>query len=154
MRSEIVGLLSGAHMIVAHRYLPANSDNPVLSLPRADGARFNAGTRQDESGCLEHTRIDLLKDINRWVTDDDKDAPWMFVLQGLAGTGKSTIAHTVCKEMTECGWLGASFFFSRNVASCSNPFLLFTTIAYQLATRYPQFRTSLTNILRADLDIV
>jgi hypothetical protein len=78
----------------------------------------------------------------------------MFVLQGLAGTGKSTIAHTMCKITMERGWLGASFFFSRNEASCSNPFLVFTTIAYQLATRYPQFRQSLTNILKADPDVV
>jgi hypothetical protein len=86
--------------------------------------------------------------------DDSKGAPWMFVLQGLAGTGKSTLAHTVCEKMAKRGWLGASFFFSRNEASCSNPFLVFTTIAYQLATLYPQFRNALTEILKSDPDVV
>jgi hypothetical protein len=98
---------------------------------------------------LEQTRTDVLGKIDEWI----EDAPWMFVVQGLAGTGKSTIAHTVCKKMTERGCLGASFFFSRNEASCSNPFLVFTTIAYQLATRYPQFHDSLTTILKRDPDV-
>jgi hypothetical protein len=86
--------------------------------------------------------------------DDGKDAPWMFVLQGLAGTGKSTLAYTVCKTIAKRGWLGASFFFSRNEASCSNPFLVFTTIAYQLDARYPPFHNSLTTILKRDPDVV
>jgi NACHT domain len=86
--------------------------------------------------------------------DDSKGTPWMFVLQGLAGTGKSTLAHTVCETMAKREWLGASFFFSRNEASCSNPFLVFTTIAYQLATRYPQFHNALAAILKRDPDVV
>ncbi|KIM75856.1 hypothetical protein PILCRDRAFT_662423, partial [Piloderma croceum F 1598] len=154
MQSEMVGLPNPVIMIVVHYDWPANTDDPVSSLPRAEGARFNSSTRQDESGCLEQTRVDVLRDIDQWIMDDDKDAPWMFVLQGLAGTGKSTIAHTVCKKMTERGRLGASFFFSRNEASCSNPFLVFTTIAYQLAIQYPQFRNTLTKILKSDSDIV
>jgi hypothetical protein len=60
----------------------------------------------------------------------------------------------MCKKMTERGWLGASFFVSRNEASCSNTFLVFTTIAYQLAVQYPQFRRTLTKILQKDPDIV
>jgi hypothetical protein len=103
---------------------------------------------------LEQTRVNVLRDIDRWVMDDSKGAPWMFVLQGLAGTGKSTLAHTVCETMAKRGWLGASFFFSRNEASCRNPFLLFTSIAYQLATLYPQFQNALTAILKRDPDVV
>jgi hypothetical protein len=142
----------------------ANSEDPVRSLLRAEGARFDAGTRQDESGCLKDTRVDLLNQIDSWIMDDGEDAPWMFVLQGLAGTGKSTIAHTVCRQARERGLLGASFFFSRDEADCSNPFLVFTTIAYQLATatnqdhtatnQYPQFRNALNNILKNDPDVV
>jgi NACHT domain len=103
---------------------------------------------------LEQTRVDVLRDIDRWAMDDSKGMPWIFVLQGLAGTGKSTLAHTVCETIAKRGWLGASFFFSRNEANCSNPFLVFTTIAYQLATRYPQFHNALTAILKRDPDVV
>ena len=78
----------------------------------------------------------------------------MFVLQGLAGTGKSTIASSVCETLERRKWLGASFFFSRNEASTADPFLVFTTIAYQLARQYRPFRRHLTRILKADPDIV
>ena len=57
---------------VAHYDWLANSDDPVRSHPRADGARFNASARQDVVGCLEHTRVDLLGDIGCWVMDDNK----------------------------------------------------------------------------------
>lgn len=76
------------------------------------------------------------------------------MLQGLAGTGKSTIALTMCEAISKLGWLGASFFCSRNEASSSNPFLIFTTIAYQLATRYQSFNSHLTATLKADPDVV
>ena len=63
-------------------------------------------------------------------------------------------SHTPCEAIAKRRWLGASFFFSRNEASCSNPFLVFTTIAYQLATLYPQFHNALTAILKRDPDVV
>ena len=154
MPSKIVSLLNPVVTVSTQQDWVANSDNPVWSLPRAEKARFNASARQGVSGCLEQTRVNVLRDIDRWVMDDSKGAPWMFVLQGLAGTGKSTLAHTVCETMAKRGWLGASFFFSRNEASCRNPFLLFTSIAYQLATLYPQFQNALTAILKRDPDVV
>jgi hypothetical protein len=76
------------------------------------------------------------------------------MLQGRSQSGKSAIARTVCKKLTERGWLGASFFVSQNEASCSNPFLVFPTIAYQLAVKSPKFRRTLTEILQKDPDIV
>jgi hypothetical protein len=54
----------------------------------------------------------------------------------------------------ECGCLGASFFFSRNKASTSNPFLVFTTIAYQLATFNRKYRRHLDKSLKKYPDIV
>jgi hypothetical protein len=103
---------------------------------------------------LEQTHVDVLRDIDRWVMNDSKGALWMFVLQGLAGMGKLTLTHTVCETIAKHRWLGASFFFSQNEASCSNPFLIFTTITYQLATLYPQFHNALTAILKRDPDVV
>jgi hypothetical protein len=69
------------------------------------------------------------------------------------GTGKSTIAYTAFRLVEERGWLGASFFFSRNDASSSDPFRFFTTIAYQLAIKYPRFRHSLNEMLKTDPDV-
>lgn len=100
---------------------------------------------------MGRTHVDILEHIDNWITND---VPWIFILQGRPQSGKSAIARTVCKKLTERGWLGASFFVSRDEASCNNPFLVFPTIAYQLAMQYPKFRRTLTKILQKDPDIV
>jgi hypothetical protein len=155
MKSEKVSLEYGSNeCLFTAVTLIVNVENPISSLPRARGAHYNARSRQDETGCLNNTRVDVLNEISGWIKNNDKSAPWIFVLQGLAGTGKSTIAQTVCETMKQQGLLGASFFFSRSEASCSNPFLVFSTIAHQLAIRYAEFHGCLANALKNNPDIV
>jgi hypothetical protein len=55
----------------------------------------------------------------------------------MAGTGKSTIAHTVARDFFEQGRLAASFFFSRGGGDAGNARKFVTTIAVQLATYIP-----------------
>jgi hypothetical protein len=77
----------------------------------------------------------------------------IFWINGTAGTGKTTIAYTVSKTCKERGILGASFFCSRDNADCSNPKLIFTTIAYQLGQLFPLFKDEVTEVLRSDREI-
>jgi WD40 repeat protein len=46
--------------------------------------------------------------------------------------------------------LGASFFCSRDDAECSNPGLIFTTIAYQLGQSHPLYAAEVTRALKSD----
>jgi hypothetical protein len=55
----------------------------------------------------------------------------------MAGTGKSTIAHTIARDYSEQGRLAASFFFSRGGGDAGNASKLVTTIAIQLAINIP-----------------
>ncbi|MCJ1349615.1 hypothetical protein MMC31_007856, partial [Peltigera leucophlebia] len=57
----------------------------------------------------------------------------IFWLNGMAGTGKSTIARTVARKLDEESRLGASFFFSRGQADRDRAAKLFTSIARSLA---------------------
>ncbi|OAF58542.1 hypothetical protein VC83_04965 [Pseudogymnoascus destructans] len=57
------------------------------------------------------THVDLLQEIYDWA--DGKDERCIFWLNGLAGTGKSTISRTVARRYNEQKRLGASFFFSK-----------------------------------------
>jgi hypothetical protein len=57
----------------------------------------------------------------------------IFWLNGMAGTGKSTIARTIAHYYSEQKRLGASFFFSRGGGDVSHASKFFTTIARQLA---------------------
>ena len=74
----------------------------------------------------------------------------MYWLNGLAGTGKSTIAQTFSEMANNGSILGASFFCSRDYLDRRVLKNIFPTIAYQLACRYPRFRGHLINIIKRD----
>jgi hypothetical protein len=75
-------------------------------------------------------------------------------INGLAGTDKTTIAYTAAQTCHQKGLLGASFFCFRDNADCSNPKLIFTTIAYQLGQFYAPFKRELSHVLKSDPDVV
>jgi NACHT domain len=77
----------------------------------------------------------------------------IFWVNGSAGTGKTTIACTVAETCRTRGILGASFFCSRDDAECSNPNLIFTTIAYQLGQFCPSYGIEVARVLKSRPDI-
>ena len=77
----------------------------------------------------------------------------IFWLNGLAGTGKSTIAQTFAEMSFADGKLGASFFCSRDSEDRSNLQAIFPTLAFQLAYQYLPFRRELLQVLRVRPDI-
>ena len=79
---------------------------------------------------------------------DERDQR-VFWLNGLAGTGKSTIAQTFAETAFADGKLGASFFCSRDFEDRSNLRAIFPTLAFQLAYQYPLFRRELLQVLKA-----
>ena len=83
----------------------------------------------------------------------DEQDQHVFWLNGLAGTGKSTIAQTFAEVSFADGKLGASFFCSRDFEDRSNLQAIFPTLAFQLAYRYPPFREELLQVLRASPDV-
>ena len=107
-------------------------------------AGYRSGNRQ---GCLRGTRQDVLWEIEHWSTSERDHR--IFWLNGLAGTGKSTIAQTFAEKSFADGNLGASFFCSRDFADRNNLQLIFPTLAFQLAYQYPPFREKLLQVLRA-----
>ena len=111
-------------------------------------ASYLSGNRQ---GCLRGTRKGVLRDIEHWLAGDQKQQ--IFWLNGLAGTGKSTISQTFAERMFADGRLGASFFCSRDFVDRSNLQAIFPTLAFQLAYQYPLFRGKLLQVLRAHPDV-
>ena len=74
-------------------------------------------------------------------------------MNGLAGTGKSTIAKTVAERMFADGQLGASFFCSRDFEDRRNLQLIFPTLATQLARKYIEFRSIFARLVRSDPNV-
>ena len=139
--TSMVELNSGTHTISVRlsqtsqkdRTLTGNlgPDSPLNHLPYAVDAPFDSYQRQHEPTCLENTRVDVLRQIFDWA--DGQDERCIFWLNGLAGTGKSTIARTVALEYFERKRLRASFFFSRGSGDVSYASKFFTSIAIRLA---------------------
>ncbi|KAF9647967.1 hypothetical protein BDM02DRAFT_2470495 [Thelephora ganbajun] len=111
----------------------------------AQGAEYRHGGRR---GCLEGTRIAVLDEVELWTRDFDK--PPVYWLNGLAGTGKSTIAQTIAERIFADGRLGASFFCSRDFEDRRNLHFIFPTLAVQLARRYTEFRSIFVPLVQSD----
>ena len=121
-----------------------------MALLAADAAVLN-GFRQaqraeyrhsNHTGCLKGTRSAILDEIELWTRDPLQ--PPVYWLNGLAGTGKSTIARTIAERIFADGRLGASFFCSRDFEDRRNIQLIFPTLAVQLARNYSEFRSTLS----------
>jgi len=93
----------------------------------------------------------VLDEIESWAKDFSQSP--VFWLNGLAGTGKSTIAQTVSEQMFADGKLGASFFCSRDFEDRSDLHFIFPTLAFQLAYKFPKFRSVLVPFLRLNPDV-
>jgi NACHT domain len=102
----------------------------------------------------------VLDQIYHWIGIKESQHPAnvaedtrIFWINGSAGTGKTTIACTVAEACRTSGILGASFFCSRDDAECSNPSLIFTTIAYQLGQFCPSYGMEVARVLKSRPDI-
>ena len=113
----------------------------------ATDASYLCGNRE---GCLKGTRKEVLWEIECWLKSEQSQR--VFWLNGLAGTGKSTIAQTFAEMSFADEKLGASFFCSRDFDDRSNLQMIFPTLAFQL-DRYPRFREELVQVLRAHRDV-
>ena len=111
-------------------------------------ALFDSFDNRDEDLCLPGTRTEILCQLNEWGSS--QQGKRIFWLNGMAGTGKSTISRTLAKSFRETKLLGANFFFKRGEGDRGNAMKLFPTIARQLAMHVPQLATGLQSALAED----
>ncbi|KAG8677869.1 hypothetical protein FPOAC1_003897 [Fusarium poae] len=126
------GTISSALTIDQTTILQNVNDRTTLNqLPIAHGASFDSKAGEHNPTCLPDTREELLKEIDCWI--DNPTSKTIFWLNGMAGTGKSTISRTVAHSRSKRGDLGASFFFKRGERDRDNLNKVMSTLAYQLA---------------------
>ena len=112
-------------------------------MPYAPGARYT-----EEKGCLPGTRESVLREICDVLSNPDQDAPQVCLLTGIAGSGKSAIAHSIARLYDEQKRLGSSYYFSSSDVARRNPQNLFTTIARDLADTDSQYKSALWKVVK------
>ncbi|KAK3305060.1 uncharacterized protein B0T15DRAFT_188014 [Chaetomium strumarium] len=123
-------------------------DAVLSKLPIAKDAAFDSHADEHDARCHPDTRVDLRREIMSWA--DDPKGECIFWLNGMAGTGKSTISRTVSQSFADNGVLGASFFFKRGERDRGNAALLFPTIASQLVVKEPAVAAHIRAAINAD----
>ncbi|CAE6405547.1 unnamed protein product [Rhizoctonia solani] len=108
----------------------------------------NSLTHVSERLCTSGTCVKPLSELSSWATNvDSASVYWM---SGLPGTGKTTIATTLCRKLEAQKHLAATFFCNRCLFECRQVNRIIPTIAYQLAQYSMVFRHILSKILEKD----
>ncbi|KAH8824122.1 WD40-repeat-containing domain protein [Flagelloscypha sp. PMI_526] len=130
-------------------------DNILLDKLEVSRDAPYASAAKDEvqrRSCTPKTRVDILRTIMSWARDNDHSLQSsLFWLFGLAGTGKSTIAQSVCEMLDREGLLASSYFCSIQLDSRASRRLV-PTIIRHLASRYTIFRQQLVSRLAGHPD--
>ncbi|KAF8699570.1 WD domain, G-beta repeat, partial [Rhizoctonia solani] len=123
-------------------------ESRLTQILSAKSAFYDSGGVK-RGGCAPGTREPQIKMLIEWASSPDSGRTcWM---NGMAGTGKTTIAYTVCEMLGS--QLGASFFCSRAIPECRQVKSIIPCIAYQLARFSVPFSGALVKALMASPDV-
>ena len=112
-------------------------------MPRAEFAEYDAASPAPRNGCTEDTRKAILDTLQMWASDNTTTK--VYWLNGMAGTGKTTIAYSFSEILNDNESLGGTFFSSHLRVDTSDVRCIIPTICLQLAAR--KYFPSLSNLI-------
>ncbi|KAK2464504.1 hypothetical protein APHAL10511_003483 [Amanita phalloides] len=113
-------------------------------------ARYNSkySTNIGRHGCTAETREKIIEDLKDWAWK--KGGAKVYWMNGMAGTGKTTIGYSLCEWLAKVGKLGGNFFCSRAEPSCRDANNIVPTLAFQLSQSSPAYRSALCKVLKEE----
>jgi RecA/RadA recombinase len=132
-RSAVIYLSFGILTIISVESPPSVFD--ILHPHVVWSALYNSAQRSNEHAvtCEPETRTRVLTEIRSWA--DSMTTTPICWLSGPAGTGKTTVAHTIAEEYDKRGQLAATFFFWRKTGDRDDINKLVGTLAWQIAKK-------------------
>jgi len=121
----------------------------LLHQHTSPAALLDARARRDPPRCMEGTRETIIQEILDWLKKLTKSSSILW-LRGPAGHGKTALEFTIAEICKKEGLLIGSFFFSNQIANCSDGSLLFATLAAQLIQAFPSTKRYIDKAIRND----
>ncbi|KAJ2915594.1 hypothetical protein MD484_g4839, partial [Candolleomyces efflorescens] len=144
------GILKEKFLVLEREAQDARLDR--LLRTRAAAAYDSQEVLEKVFSCFEGTREALLSGIGKWASSPHGTVPSIYVLDGIAGIGKSTILITVAARAGGIRFLGASFFFSRDHERRKTTQYFVSTISFQLACYNKEFGSRIGDALQKHPD--
>ena len=116
--------------------------------PRAKFAEYDAASPAPRNPCTENTRKEILNTLQVWASDDMTTK--VYWLNGMAGTGKTTIAYSFSEILKRKGSLGGTFFASHLRVDTSDARRIIPTISLQLAKYLPSFGSLVLDVVKTN----
>ncbi|KAG9091526.1 hypothetical protein FS749_016473 [Ceratobasidium sp. UAMH 11750] len=128
-----------------------NTRLELLSHSQAGHYRAVGPENIPRTRCLQDTRTNVLQDLQEWVHYGKFHK--VYWLSGTSGSGKTTIAYSLCEYLENSGRPAASFFCSRDLPDCRDVRRILPNVAYQLARLSRPLRRAISNSLERDPEV-
>ncbi|CUA73443.1 putative WD repeat-containing protein alr2800 [Nostoc sp, PCC 7120] [Rhizoctonia solani] len=136
---KVLSLFQRLQVTLYDSDIPSNPNDHLMALNPVRYAAYDSmlSTELFRRACTEGTCSEVLSNLEKWQYD--LNGPAVYWINGMVGTGKTTIACTLSETL--------SFFCTRNNADCGTVTRIIPTIAYQLACNFAPFDLSLRGVL-------
>ena len=117
-------------------------------LPRAQFVEYDVASPAPRNACMKNTHMALLNKLQVWANDETTTK--VYWLNGMARTGKTTIAYSFSEILCEKDSLGGTFFSSHLRVDTSDVRCIIPTISLQLACYSPSLSHHIMDVVEDD----
>jgi hypothetical protein len=131
---------------IKEQQLRADRERTLNRIKPPTGSSFDPDPK---NCCMPDTRADVIETLVSFALSEDTSLR-LFLLSGVAGSGKSSVATSVANSLHQRSRLSGSFFFKRDIEKLRVPANLVHTVAYSIARQYKPYMDVLIDILNSN----